>query len=113
MATTELPYLGVDEIEAKATELAERQGMIEVPIDVVALAVREGLSVNLARFDDQSISGQIVRDGDSKISIYVRKLDPPIGYGSPWPTSLAITLWDIWSNNRKSLIRNQCFTGNW
>lgn len=76
MAITELSYLKVEDIEAKAAELADRHGMVEIPIDVVALAVHEGLSVNLARFEDETISGQIIRDEHGKTSIYVRKTDP-------------------------------------
>jgi Zn-dependent peptidase ImmA (M78 family) len=71
-----LPYLEVEAIEAHASELVQRHGMVEIPIDVVALAVHEGLSVNLARFDDETIAGQIIRGEDGKTSIYARKTDP-------------------------------------
>ena len=64
------------EVEQKALEVLMQHGLYALPIDPVQLANRLGVTVNNAKFADDSLAGLIARRGDS-IRILVDQADPP------------------------------------
>ena len=64
------------EIEEKAKEMLTQHGLYSVPIDPVLLANRLGVTVNNAKFSDDSLAALIAKS-DQTTRIFVEQSDPP------------------------------------
>ena len=63
-------------VEQRAMEVLRQHGLYSLPIDPVQLASRLGVTVNNAKFADDSLAGLIARRGD-RTQILVEQTDPP------------------------------------
>ena len=63
-------------IELQAKEILFQHGLYSLPIDPVRLANRLGISVNNAKFADDSRASMIAKRGES-IRVFVEQSDPP------------------------------------
>jgi Zn-dependent peptidase ImmA (M78 family) len=70
------PFVKRAEIETKAYEVLKRHMLTTVPVDLVTLAEREGITINNARFDDDDTAGMIIKRGGD-VSILVKGDDRP------------------------------------
>jgi Zn-dependent peptidase ImmA (M78 family) len=77
------PGLGVQmksanrsDIEGRAREVLTQHGLYALPIDPVQVANRLGISVNNAKFSDDSWAGLVTKNG-SNTRIFVEQSDPP------------------------------------
>ena len=68
--------LARSDIEARVCEIRRRLGLETIPTDVIALAAREGIQVNNARFTENGIAGLIFRRGD-EVQMLIKSSDPP------------------------------------
>jgi Zn-dependent peptidase ImmA (M78 family) len=66
-----------DQIEELAEKKLREHGLLRVPIDPVALAVKEGIKVHNAVFAEANLAGMVARRGHN-ISLLVRSADSPV-----------------------------------
>lgn len=66
-----------DQIEQLAEKKLREHGLLRVPVDPVALAVKEGIRVHNAVFAEANLAGMVARRGHN-ISLLVRHADPPV-----------------------------------
>lgn len=71
-----VPFLSRAEIERRADEVLRTHGLQSIPLDPVVLANRLGISVNNAKFSDDSLVGMIAKQGDA-VTLLVNATDPP------------------------------------
>lgn len=64
------------EVELRAMKVLRQHGLYSLPIDPVQLANKLGVTVNNAKFADDSLAGLIARRGDHT-RILVEQADPP------------------------------------
>ncbi len=64
------------QIERKAKEILSQHGLFSLPIDPVKLAHELGVTVNNAKFADDSLAAMIAKRGEST-RILVEQSDPP------------------------------------
>lgn len=64
------------EVELRAMEVLRQHGLYSLPIDPVQLANRLGVTVNNAKFADDSLAGLIAKRG-GHTRILVEQADPP------------------------------------
>ena len=64
------------DIEGRAREVLTQHGLYALPIDPVQVANRLGISVNNAKFSDDSWAGLVTKNG-SNTRIFVEQSDPP------------------------------------
>jgi Zn-dependent peptidase ImmA (M78 family) len=74
--TENVPFLSRQQVENRAKDVLRKHGLTSIPIDPVILAQRLGITVNNAKFSDQSIVGMIAKRGD-KLTLLVNQSDPP------------------------------------
>ena len=71
-----VPYLSLEQVEAKAAEVLRRHNLTTVPISPLVLAHRERIQVNNATFTKGDLAGMIVKRNDD-VAIFVNRSDPP------------------------------------
>lgn len=71
-----VPYLKLEQIEAKAQRLLNEAGNPELPIDPLPIAKLLGAEVRKADFAHDGISGAVFQDGGSKIIYYNAQHSP-------------------------------------
>jgi Zn-dependent peptidase ImmA (M78 family) len=71
-----VPFLTRQEVEQRAADVLREHGLESIPVDPVVLANRLGMSVNNAKFSDDSIVGMIAKRGD-RVTLLVNQADPP------------------------------------
>ena len=64
------------DLERRAREVLTQHGLYALPIDPVQVANRLGISVNNAKFSDDSWAGLVTKSG-SNTRIFVEQSDPP------------------------------------
>lgn len=64
------------DVEQRAKQILKQHGLYAVPVDPVLLASRLGVTVNNAKFADDSWAASIVKRG-STTRIFVEQSDPP------------------------------------
>jgi len=72
----DVSFLTRDEIEARALEVRRKHGLEAIPLDLIALADREGIQVNNAKFTEEGIAGLIYRS-EGEVRMLVKSNDPP------------------------------------
>jgi Zn-dependent peptidase ImmA (M78 family) len=78
MATVEqdVPFLTRQEVEKRAADVLREHGLDSIPVDLIVLANRLGMSVHNATFSEDNIVGMISKRGD-RITLLVNHSAPP------------------------------------
>src|SRR5215210_1154507 len=74
--TEGVPLLTRRQVEDRAKAVLKEHGLESIPVDPVVLANQLGMSVNNAKFSDDSLVGMIAKRGDN-ITLLVNQSDPP------------------------------------
>ncbi len=69
-------FMKREEVERRARDVLRSHGLETIPVDPIALANREGIKVNNAKFSDDNLVGMIVKQGDD-VTMLVNHRDPP------------------------------------
>ncbi len=69
-------FMKREEVERRAREVLRSHGLETIPINPVALANRDGIKVNNAKFSDDNLVGMIVKRGDD-VTMLVNHRDCP------------------------------------
>lgn len=78
MATIEqdVPFLTRQEVEKRAADVLREHGLDSIPVDLIVLANRLGMSVHNATFSEDNIVGMISKRGD-RITLLVNQSARP------------------------------------
>jgi Zn-dependent peptidase ImmA (M78 family) len=75
-STLTQPYIAREMIEYETRQVLQRVGMYALPVDPLALARREGITVLTVKFVDETLAGSITKDLTGT-TIRLNRDDPP------------------------------------